>query len=72
MPIFTFEASRKGCVLKAGSSAMEASLATRLPREDGEVEFAEGDLAAEGGGERRFNASAEGVGIEEERDRNAR
>jgi hypothetical protein len=33
--------------------------------EDGEVEFAEGDGAAEGGGEGGFDAGAEGVGAEE-------
>ena len=44
-------------------------LGDEVAGEDGEVEFAEGDLAAEGGGEGGFDAGAEGVGVEEERDR---
>ncbi len=44
-------------------------LGDEVAGEDGEVEFAEGDLAAERGGEGRFDAGAEGVGVEEERDR---
>ncbi len=66
---FDLRGLKEGLGAESGIVGYVGVLSDQVAGEDGEVEFAEGDLATEGGGEGRLNAGAEGVGVEEERDR---
>ena len=66
---FDFGGLEEGLGAEGGIVGYGGVLSDEAAGEDREVEFAEGDLAAERGGEGGFYAGAEGVGVEEERDR---
>ena len=56
-------------MLKAGSSAMAMSLATRLPCQSEKLRWPRVTRAAQGGGEARLDGGAEGLGVDEKRNR---